>query len=994
MGKLLATASITIKHIKDGQNGVDASNKERYDGLFADGIEYWSKDYNNYVKPDGNTTVITSTKQPKYGDKVLNIRNETWLYAKNKISIKPNSIYRFIFRVRQETASTDNTKMKIYAGATEFNSSGAKISVNNGSYFIVGAVNIAPPTADQTTAGDYKWLEYTVYMSTTAKNAITDSKGATLFPAVKAFTSGVSTIKPMFIVNYQGGNGTAQVDALIVEEVTDLYEVAVLQSRTSKLEVKDTEILAQVTKTETIVSKLGNPMSLGVKKEYSNFTTSNEGEFYLHGYDSSNKPADVNGSCMWPQTINGVQQLASTTLPKQTYNPDGKVPAKTPIYMVWDLTGGNWLSVWKTEVENTVTWYKMHANENVDGNVYTFTWNENEINRYIFVGYYMTEKNISESPFLAVQLFKGALTYLEAINMSVTASYGQIKVLDNEISMKVDNDGVIAAINLYSQTDGSGSGVKISGNKIDLEGQVTFSSLAASGAGAIKSVFTTQGDTTVINGAMIKTGSIKANDLLIKGNLSIINNKNKKTFSVDADGNVEVDGLLQSSNFDEHLALGYQISPAGTAILNQAVVKGDVILPSSGMTNYGGQIGNENIALDTNKGTTGWGWGLQAGGRTITEVVEDGIRCCKITRDSVASTGWSYISYSRIGREKYLPSKKYTISFEVKSSVVTKFTCSLMEGNATNGLTTNSATAQVPKANTWTKLSFTLTTKDTLPTSTTQCVYLNGMSSEPGVSYMFRNLKIEEGTESTPWCPNKSEQFNNVRIWAGEKYENRDSAPFRVYENGDIVATNGTFNGRVLGHIDSKNIHIHEGQFVINSITTFIDDDNQVASIAPRDAHPNPYMLLSAEKNFINTDISFGTIEDSRIKYSNNNRTLDVNCKANFNIGTTRLTCNSGTAWSDGIEFASRLTGNNGLVAMNFRGTSSSDANHMNTLYMVAKGGKGSTYGDFCMRRANWDEDFDLNVHGNVKIKTAISSELHGVQIKAVSNEGWGFYVV
>ena len=991
MGKLLATASITIKHVKDG---VDASNKERYDGLFADGIEYWSKDYNNYVKPDGNTTVITSTKQPKYGDKVLNIKNDTWLYAKNKISIKPNSIYRFIFRVRQETASTDNTKMKIYAGATEFNSSGAKISVNNGSYFVVGGTNISPPTADQTTAGDYKWLEYTVYMSTTAKNAITDSKGATLFPAVKAFTSGVSTIKPMFIVNYQGGNGTAQVDALIVEEVTDLYEVAVLQSRTSKLEVKDTEILAQVTKTETIVSKLGNPMSLGVKKEYSDFTSSNVGEFYLHGYDSNNKPADVNGSCMWPQTINGVQQLASTTLPKQMYNPNGKVPAKTPIYMVWDLTSGNWLSVWKTEVENTVTWHKMHANDSVDGNVYTFTWNANEINRYIFVGYYMTEKNISESPFLAVQLFKGALTYLEAINMSVTASYGQVKVLDNEISMKVDNNGVIAAINLYSQTDGSGSGVKISGNKIDLEGQVTFSSLASSGAGAIKSVFTTQGDTTVINGAMIKTGSIKANDLLIKGNLSIINNENKKTFSVDADGNVEVDGLLQSSNFNEHLALGYQISPAGTAILNQAVVKGDVILPSSGMTNYGGQIGNENIALDTNKGTTGWGWGLQTGGRTITEVVEDGIRCCKMVRDNVASTGWSYISYNKIGREKYLPGKKYTISFEAKSSVATDFWCSLRQGDSSNPLSASDVKATVSKANTWTKLSFTITTVSTLPTSTGQVVYLASMNSGTGVSYIFRNLKIEEGTESTPWCPNKSEQFNHVRIWAGEKYENRNSAPFRVYENGDIVATNGTFNGRVLGHIDSKNIHIHEGQFVINSVTTFIDDNNQVASIAPRDAHPNPYMLLSAEKNFINTDISFGTIEDSRIKYSNNNRTLDVNCKANFNIGTTRLTCNSGTAWSDGIEFASRLTGNNGLVAMNFRGTSSSDANCMNTLFMVAKGGKGSTYGDFCMRRANWDEDFDLNVHGNVKIKTAISSELHGVQIKAVSNEGWGFYVV
>lgn len=251
----------------------------------------------------------------------------------------------------------------------------------------------------------------------------------------------------------------------------------------------------------------------------------------------------------------------------------------------------------------------------------------------------MTEKNISESPFLAVQLFKGALTYLEAINMSVTASYGQIKVLDNEISMKVDNNGVIAAINLYSQTDGSGSGVKISGNKIDLEGQVTFSSLADSGAGAIKNVFTTQGDTTVINGAMIKTGSIKANDLLIKDNLSIINSENKKTFSVDADGNIEVDGLLQSSNFDEHLALGYQISPTGTAILNQAVVKGDVILPSAGMTNYGGQIGNKNFVKnsDFSNGNSNWSFSIASVDKTK---LFEGSPTLKLTKTGTTADAW------------------------------------------------------------------------------------------------------------------------------------------------------------------------------------------------------------------------------------------------------------------------------------------------------------------------------------------------------------------
>lgn len=165
------------------------------------------------------------------------------------------------------------------------------------------------------------------------------------------------------------------------------------------------------------------------------------------------------------------------------------------------------------------------------------------------------------------------------------------------------------------------------------------------------------------------------------------------------------------------------------------------------------QIGGRNIATHTNQGTTGWVWGLQTGGKTISEVTENGIKCCKMVRDNVASTGWSYIGYSRIGRDKYLPNKQYTISFEVKSSVATKFTCCLMEGSATNGLTTNAPTAQVPKVNTWTKLSFTLTTKDTLPTSTTQCVYLNGMSSDPGVTYIFRNLMIEEGTKASSWTP-------------------------------------------------------------------------------------------------------------------------------------------------------------------------------------------------------------------------------------------------
>lgn len=165
------------------------------------------------------------------------------------------------------------------------------------------------------------------------------------------------------------------------------------------------------------------------------------------------------------------------------------------------------------------------------------------------------------------------------------------------------------------------------------------------------------------------------------------------------------------------------------------------------------QIGGRNIATHTNQGTTGWAWGMKVGGATISEVTENGIRCCKMVRDKTAQSGWCYISYNKIGREKYLPSKQYTISFEVKSSVVTDFWCSLREGNGSEPLCVSNAKATVSKANTWTKLSFTLTTVGTLPTSKAQVIYLNSMNAGTGVTYIFRNLMIEEGTKASSWSP-------------------------------------------------------------------------------------------------------------------------------------------------------------------------------------------------------------------------------------------------
>ncbi|WP_270324516.1 phage tail spike protein, partial [[Eubacterium] hominis] len=165
------------------------------------------------------------------------------------------------------------------------------------------------------------------------------------------------------------------------------------------------------------------------------------------------------------------------------------------------------------------------------------------------------------------------------------------------------------------------------------------------------------------------------------------------------------------------------------------------------------EIGGRNIATNTNKGITGWGWSMQTNsGKTMTEVVENGIKCCKITKDSTSGSGWNYMSYSYINVSKYMPNKKYTISFEIKPSVDTKFTISFRNGDGTN-IFTNEQTTKVAPKNVWTKLYVTLTTIATFPTMSAQVMYMTGASCAANVSYILRNLVIEEGTKPSPWTP-------------------------------------------------------------------------------------------------------------------------------------------------------------------------------------------------------------------------------------------------
>ena len=371
------------------------------------------------------------------------------------------------------------------------------------------------------------------------------------------------------------------------------------------------------------------------------------------------------------------------------------------------------------------------------------------------------------------QLFDGALSYKQATAMTLSSSITQIELLEDELELKVQKNDVIASINLYTQesVDGTTSGVKISGDKIDLEGQVTFNSLADSGVtGSIKSIFTQENNRTVINGGMIQTNTIKGNDLNLKGNLTVtktVDNKVINTFAIKEDGNVEIDGILKSSNFSETDNTGYKISTDGTAIFNQAVVKGDIILPSAGMTNYGGQIGNKNLIKnsDFSNGNSNWSFNIASVDKTK---LFEGRPTLKLIKTGATADTWGGAQQDiDIQGNANIKNQAFTVSFwyyiEDKSTIDTTIAVELKGKNASGdhiGAGSYwSATKDTVVEKKWTYVSYTFT-----PTSSD----LDKLFIYPWVkrngTVWFARFKVERSNKATPWCPHISEQINHVRI--------------------------------------------------------------------------------------------------------------------------------------------------------------------------------------------------------------------------------------
>lgn len=184
-----------------------------------------------------------------------------------------------------------------------------------------------------------------------------------------------------------------------------------------------------------------------------------------------------------------------------------------------------------------------------------------------------------------------------------------------------------------------------------------------------------------------------------------------------------------------------------------------------GSTPEGIVVGGRNLATNTNKGTTGWSWSMQTGGYSKESVSETGVNTCKLTRDSVKQSGWSVIQFSYIGRTKWEADTNYTVSVDVKASVSTSMNPGFRHSDSSNMLIQScKAVNNKTVANVWTKLVWVVKSAATLPRGTSQNTYFTGMNSGTGVSYQFKNLKIEKGNMATDWTPAPEDYVSFVDV--------------------------------------------------------------------------------------------------------------------------------------------------------------------------------------------------------------------------------------
>lgn len=413
-----------------------------------------------------------------------------------------------------------------------------------------------------------------------------------------------------------------------------------------------------------------------------------------------------------------------------------------------------------------------------------------------------------------------------------------------------DKDGLVT-LNISENSDLGGSEIlngtipltfTIKGNKITK--QFSWTKTKDGAAGSAARIYSIEPSTLIVKkmvGDKFSPDSITFSSFYKDGNSVSVHSYSGR-FIVERSTNGTSFDVVYSSSRDETQTV-YQLKKDDVAIRATLCASGGItrkldsqtvaVLNDGSNTNSGGV----NLVEETNRGDKNWKWNMETGDYTTSVESFQKINCAKLTRGSLAQTGWSYILYSKIMPEKYKPNEDYMISFDVKSNVTTSINAYLCDENSvknTNDLgETYTAIKNEIVKDEWKQCVFQVRTKKTIPNTRQQVLYLTDMDSKPNTYYMFKNLQIERGTIVTDWKPAPEDVKNDVSSLEetiitkiGLEVDNLnkkisakvDQSKFNQYigENGEIITgINDKVNDVQIG-LDGINTKVSEVQSTLD----------------------------------------------------------------------------------------------------------------------------------------------------------------------------------
>ena len=306
-----------------------------------------------------------------------------------------------------------------------------------------------------------------------------------------------------------------------------------------------------------------------------------------------------------------------------------------------------------------------------------------------------------------------------------------------------------------------------------------------------------------IDASRITTGQLNANRINAYG-LTITNkNTNQQTFDISTNGEVTMRGSVSSYDYNSGKT-GWTINNDGTAEFNDIIARGSVITNDGGIVSAGGS--GRNLQLNTSfyNGLTSWSRGDKYSVDTgfqykLTNTVK--FERSELTADNVQYlySGWNKIPCT-VGKSYIAQANFYTKDSSVidGSGVILGIYFYTSDNNSVGTFRKRVSFTN----NQWVYESITaVAPQNAAYVSIVIGAYRNG-------TFWMAQPKIEDGDIATPWSPAPEDKLKQARFWAGSSYEERESAPWIVYSDGSMKATQGEFSGVFSGTVDIGNIKI------------------------------------------------------------------------------------------------------------------------------------------------------------------------------------------